>query len=1514
MGDGPKKVDIRQLGISAELQEKLYKAEDSLAQVRGEKKDGFLDTCEIDQNKDGFLDITGAWRSFTTDEYLQIQSRFFDAGLIKKLRGPDVIDSVLSGLSHLGSIPLIDGLIDDIQSKDHSLMGCQNIVLGVLPYLFNDEEVDSTQLDSGELVLSIRGKLLGKDGYSGVGCYQESLQLLINRQIRTILIGQRLSSQKIEYFFEQWVGRMDDLSLRMIFPALISMGIVSVEDSVQSLSWFESVAGNADGLSQLISFMKHAGINSEAAKTIIRFVPNIHYNELSYAIEEMRRLGFSGDEIGNILLNLFDQTEVNERRKLLWHGNDYYTHLRWKHAFLNLSFFLETGLSPDLAVHYDVLSLDYFSTLSDLSESNDPFPVMKELYAELIISGIDDLSIFESILKKAFEARDKSAEILKTVVGLIGLMNTQGYSPAEIKLIVKMILPYILDSNSQNNIFLSALEQFPNHVWRETSDVVSFFQDSLDITGDSFGFFIIIMPDFFSVDLVKDRQIILDFLSVAMIFKDINLERAAISIIPKALKAGLTNPRDFQRLIELALQTAPKAKYEAMHSIPALFEAGFDSPEMIAKILGIIVGLNPKGYSFDIKYLPNALSALKEAGYDREAIAQYIEYICTNLSGYAGPVFKNLKALLGAGIKKPSDVVRLYKSIILSSNRKKLDSWDGDRHVIVSNLSTVMDKVRLEGDVTFELVESNLAGFVARYYGEDLSSLNELIEMFSIPFIEWNMKSFPTALARGFVRYLAEQKDRDTQFPNYILSKMLKFINVSYDIEMRLDSQDTIRKRFLEELERLLGLPKEKILILLKCNVTSIWKYFALDHAEGRDMTQFSPDEIDVYSRVASHLQSLSRNMIILSDLISFQDYSCRVKSEGADIVELSRIYGFLAAKVGQDIAQKFLQEVVVGYSFRRSDHMIGLERWYNLATDRIDVTQHNIREINAILNIVIAIAEAVEKRGVGLDIGLSDYLNDIFIDYIPQGSMTADIMWFAGRFDIEEINIAQLSGLDALADYMDLMDKLQAIGAESSARYMENNLVYADPIKLFKSLNGKLTGYMLDLRSVERTRVSANGRRRLLGDKLIDSLGTAYLDGHPISIETLPELLKFAREWNNAKKYIPRDFVDLYRQFSFYAYGMIAEFIKEETGDWLDIDKKDRFVMVLSEIGIDLDKLADELEKIGFTVRRKSDLEKGMNRLFTAPAYVFRRAYQKTIGPDSVGFRASELRVRPVRDWAQRSGVRVEAVYHRKKELARVIKCDRSKAGALILAKLSGLVDTQETMKELGSRFIFSAPLNMTAPDTPTMTEPAYKDGIQMNWATTQNGKDALLIIGRDGNPRIFDKRKLAIGDLLSVEDLQNKRLRSAIIDWKRKRKLKEISDEELFKMSIRPFHVISDKILFREIMRMKKYSLLCGMLLLDKKSGEIHKFKDDTASRRLYVEFEDGSFGIVDSSEYLSTGDVVEAALAAGAVKAVYMDTGMWDMATYQDGEGLKHRLDPGGSNSDRSTNRVVIFSRKP
>ena len=107
---------------------------------------------------------------------------------------------------------------------------------------------------------------------------------------------------------------------------------------------------------------------------------------------------------------------------------------------------------------------------------------------------------------------------------------------------------------------------------------------------------------------------------------------------------------------------------------------------------------------------------------------------------------------------------------------------------------------------------------------------------------------------------------------------------------------------------------------------------------------------------------------------------------------------------------------------------------------------------------------------------------------------------------------------------------------------------------------------------------------------------------------------------------------------------------------------------------------------------------------------------------------------------------------------------------------------------------------------------------------------------------------------------------------------------------------------------METQKLSLLANMLLVE--NWQLANYWTDWAdSRRFFVEYNDWSIWVIDSTENMSTKSLMEIAVKSWVKNAVYMDTWMYDMAAFHQPDWKKRIM--WHNDTNMSSNRLVVYS---
>lgn len=694
--------------------------------------------------------------------------------------------------------------------------------------------------------------------------------------------------------------------------------------------------------------------------------------------------------------------------------------------------------------------------------------------------------------------------------------------------------------------------------------------------------------------------------------------------------------------------------------------------------------------------------------------------------------------------------------------------------------------------------------------------------------------------------------------------------------------------------------------------------YLLKDPVTNEDLGVFNHQKIEFYEKLFNNLRTANLTLMeekIINSL-GFEKFNKEMSSKS--IFEIENIINVIVnrtdPRLGEILFRKTLLPIIgknpvigktlAGWSAKNAEGKI-----------KIDVTQNNLAKINSILRILNGILDVIkagdatnDKQGLAKSIVTN--IKMVFPNFTGTGNAEADIKWLFEKFDVEEINFKKLDSLAEFIEFQQLLSSMEKSDIKSSVRYLENKFKDID----FSKMSFEGVDYSIfEIQKIENLRALINDKGRLVGDMLVDMIGSRFLETNCCDYTNIGKLIKFAHAWENPG--LERDINGLYQVYSTYAFVEIAGFLKEN----LERDKSDKnreeIKKKLEKVGVNLDEIIKELEDKNYLTLTESNAQKAISNLKKGfVGYTFRKGVSKVFGGDSLELDGRKIEIKES-DWSKRNGVKVFSLSSGQKEIAKLIKCDPRKIKVKVLAEASGMVNMEKEAENLGRKLIFSAPLTFTT-GARKMTELAFRDGIQMNYLLSPYTKDGFLLVNKSGEQKVLNKKRLKISDLISKEDFQNGEIKDLIIRWAKGSKIEvdETRLEGLLDMPLNPVQKFLDKKTFFELLRLKQYSLLGGMLLIDKHEGKdegtVNKLKDGVDSRRFYLQFEDGQFGILDSTEAMSSAQMVDLALSVGATKAIYMDTGMYDMAAYQDGSGQTHIM--GHQDTSESTNRVVIYEQ--
>ncbi|MBP9855288.1 MAG: hypothetical protein KBD53_10530 [Candidatus Omnitrophica bacterium] len=422
------------------------------------------------------------------------------------------------------------------------------------------------------------------------------------------------------------------------------------------------------------------------------------------------------------------------------------------------------------------------------------------------------------------------------------------------------------------------------------------------------------------------------------------------------------------------------------------------------------------------------------------------------------------------------------------------------------------------------------------------------------------------------------------------------------------------------------------------------------------------------------------------------------------------------------------------------------------------------------------------------------------------------------------------------------------------------------------------------DINQLETFRQKVNVVNPALGDRIFISVGSHYVNENYAQDKIKNE--EFAQKFENAKRFYEakeihnKDIKGIYRLMGNFMFSRISEYIKAN------------HLALEQTLGEDkLTELAEWLLQKGFLHEDDSDFTKIFQNVKTGNFQYIGHKIDNILPKDEINLEKNNLEIiHNSVDFPLEDAARVFEIKNKQTNeiIAQVLKVDSSKGGrAVMMADVGrekgGITGDRLAVKvEEQGRLIFDAPVSFTTGDAKP-TEILIENGIIKNYLISTDEKDGFIIIYADGNVHVADKRDLWIHDIdPQIAPEQDRRL--------------EITKK------------LDDYLKFLDISQKNKNSLVSNMLLYDGK--EMALLNDEPNQRRLFVIFEDGHFGIINSNVSMSTDEAVRLAIIAGAKKVVYMDTGQFDYTTIR-----PQGKDPvvwGHSDQKESSNRIGIWKQ--
>jgi hypothetical protein len=146
----------------------------------------------------------------------------------------------------------------------------------------------------------------------------------------------------------------------------------------------------------------------------------------------------------------------------------------------------------------------------------------------------------------------------------------------------------------------------------------------------------------------------------------------------------------------------------------------------------------------------------------------------------------------------------------------------------------------------------------------------------------------------------------------------------------------------------------------------------------------------------------------------------------------------------------KFKNILIKQAEFKEKECFNDLLKHKNPETNRINVTQNNISEINANLELLMLHADSSTFNVVSI-------IKNIFPEYTKESSSSA-INFLIQNLDVEEINFANIQGAEQLAGIVNLQNLTNTFMVKSANTYLENKFKDIDIASVFSKGEAGLT------------------------------------------------------------------------------------------------------------------------------------------------------------------------------------------------------------------------------------------------------------------------------------------------------------------------------------------------------------------------------------------------------------------------------------------------------------------------
>ncbi|MFA6528724.1 MAG: peptidoglycan recognition family protein [Candidatus Gracilibacteria bacterium] len=700
----------------------------------------------------------------------------------------------------------------------------------------------------------------------------------------------------------------------------------------------------------------------------------------------------------------------------------------------------------------------------------------------------------------------------------------------------------------------------------------------------------------------------------------------------------------------------------------------------------------------------------------------------------------------------------------------------------------------------------------------------------------------------------------------------------------------------------------------------------SIDQAENLKIGDESPENIKLFFKVMKKEDLLVfkfENVAEYNNLLGFLGYNM-LKIPG----DTPEKMGVLLSVVDMSSVRNDIEESGYLYVINRLESMpYSCSDMAKALYNQIDVPWDIVNKFKNNKRISLGIEDLKDFAGLMTFLDLSGYgfeysekCQDILLNLFP-GSQIQDFDKKGnGNLNKQEVIDAITERIDFTFSAKDVksLEQLHFLSAICKVSEEKENTENGNGIERgpFRNINFE----EIDYDKIFELEYSVNGLSRsfspyaletirvIIGSKVgfgvasnfIVKLGQKFIKDNPVSYDNLYPLALKANEFASVSKGNVgmkgvSDAAAVYKLIGNFTLNNIAQFLIDE------VDRSPRNITkVIRTLG-NLDVDYDEVEAI--FLERNIPLDYGMTNfakgimnlregnfkyLFSAVFRKFRAKISKDVdrsGP------ASKLDIELTEsNWSGGKGVQVRDISVEGREEARLIEVDLSEARTqLIIGRGDKLKFAPgEVYYPSKDNVSFYGSLAFTTQQG-ELTELAAYNGEMISYLVSADGKDALVIVNGNGEMIILDKRNLMLND---IEKIAGAKISSP------NRKLDIVRNFEDYQA-------------FVGLVKSGRLSMTSSMMLVANGKPEYTTDEGDRAQRRMLIQFNDGRFGILNSSRGVATNEMIDLAYSLPDVKyAVYMDTGRYNSSYYYESGGV-HQL--GDLKENELVSNIISFSSR-